>query len=311
MLRPEECPTLSDARSIAEYVYECRAGRCHGAIVGPIDSVRCNVTLMNIHPSGCALGACVTGIDLNQPIDAAQSAAIREALWEHCVLHFPAQSLQESVQLEFTKIFGEPMVHVRPQPGDHVPGIFVVSNVTEHGEPIGALGFEHIGFHSDLAYMPEPGTISTLYALEVPERGGETTWASGYAAYEALDEDLKSQIQTMQATHQHVTASLNPAEITSHPVVCTHPESGRKTLFVTPLFTRELLGLEPSEGEPLLARLIEHATTPQFTWTHCWAPGDLVVWDNRATQHSRSAFDPAARRIMKRTQIFNDQRPVA
>ncbi|MEM7407466.1 MAG: TauD/TfdA family dioxygenase [Pseudomonadota bacterium] len=264
-----------------------------------------------IQPSGRALGACVTGIDLAQPISPDAAARLRTALWDHCVLHFPGQKLSERAQVDFTRIFGEPMVHVRPQAGEHEPGIFVISNVTENGEPIGALGSGHIGFHSDLAYLPEPGTISTLYAREVPGSGGQTTWASGYAAYEALDADTKTRLTGLRATHKHTTESLNPAEITDHPLVCRHPESGRQTLFVTPLFTREILGLEAEEGEPLLARLAAHSTDERFTWTHNWQTEDLIVWDNRATQHSRAAFSDTARRIMTRTQIFNDRRPVA
>ena len=265
---------------------------------------------MNIQPSGKALGAQITGINLADPLDDAIAASIRDALWVHCVLHFPAQHLSERHQLAFTEIFGKPLIHVRPQPGSHEPGIFVVSNVLENGAPIGALGHGHIGFHSDLAYLPEPGTISSLYAVEVPADEGATTWASGYAAYEALDERTRQLLDGVYATHRHTTPELNPPEATRHPVVCTHPDSGRKTLFVTPLFTQALLGLPACvDAEDLLTRLTTHTTDPRFTWTHQWQQGDLVVWDNRATQHSRAAFDPSKRRVMKRTQIFNDRRP--
>lgn len=268
--------------------------------------------MMKIEPSGLALGARVSGLDLSQPLAPDTAATVRQALWSHCVLHFPAQSLDEHQQLAFTSIIGIPLVHVRPQPGNHEPGIFVVSNVRENGAPIGALGHEHIGFHCDLAYLPEPGTVSTLYAVEVPETGGETTWASGCAAYDALDEPSRELLVGVTATHRHTTPELNPPERTHHPVTCTHPESRRKTLFVTPLFTEALHGLPDGvDGEALLAKLVAHATDARFTLTHHWQAGDLIVWDNRVTQHSRAAFDPGARRIMKRTQIFNDTRPHA
>ena len=266
---------------------------------------------MNIRPSENALGARITGLDLTVPPEPRTASAIREALWTHLVLHFPAQDLTERQQLDFTSLFSEPLVHVRSQPGAHEPGIFIVSNVVEDGAPIGALGAAHIGFHSDLAYLPEPGTVSTLYAVEVPDQGGDTTWASGYSAYEALGSSTREKLRGIRAVHQHTTPELNPAEPTQHPVVITHPESGRKALFVTPLFTRELVGLPADEDKnKLLRRLVMHATQPRFTWTHHWQPGDLVVWDNRATQHSRAAFDSDARRVMRRTQIFNDTRPV-
>jgi taurine dioxygenase len=265
---------------------------------------------MEIQPSGHALGARITDLDLATPFSKATAAAIRDALWSHCVLHFPAQNLSERQQLEFTEIFGKPQIHVRPQPGVHEPGIFVVSNVLENGVPIGALGHGHIGFHCDLAYLPEPGTISALYAQEVPEGEGATTWAGGYAAYEALDAQTRQMLEGIYATHRHTTPELNPTQSTAHPVVCTHPQTRRKTLFVTPLFTQTLVGLPESvDGAALLKRLTTHATDSRFTWTHQWQPGDLIVWDNRVTSHSRAAFDPSKRRVMRRTQIFNDKRP--
>jgi taurine dioxygenase len=144
----------------------------------------------------------------------------------------------------------------------------------------------------------------------VPAGEGATTWAIGYAAYEALDEETRQLLDGVYASHRQTTPELNPPEATRHPVVCRHLESRHKTLFVMPLFTQALFGLPASvDAGDLLSRLTTHATDPRFTWTHEWQQGDLVVWDNRATQHSRAAFDPTKRRVMKRTQIFNDRRP--
>lgn len=120
---------------------------------------------IRVTPSESALGAEISGINVAQPLPADTVAAIRAALIEHCVVYFRRQTLSEQAQVDFTANFGRPEVHVRDNPDEITPGIFVVSNVLENGKPIGALGNDKIGFHSDLAYMPKPGTITMLYAL--------------------------------------------------------------------------------------------------------------------------------------------------
>jgi len=257
-----------------------------------------------------ALGAEIQGVDLSQPLTESSASTIQRALLDHSVIFFRRQTLSEQNQLDFTKLFGKPEVHRRAQTGDQLEGIFIVSNVVEDGRAIGSLGNHEIDFHSDLAYLPKPGTISILYAIEIPEKGGATSWASAYAAYDALDAATKQQLAGKRVTHIHPTVELNPEVVTEHPAVCTHPETGRKALFVTPYFSKKLLGAGVADPDVLLKKLTTHVVNDEFIYTHDWREGDLVVWDNRCTMHRRESFDATARRVMKRTQILSTTRPV-
>src|SRR5262245_48984575 len=146
---------------------------------------------VRIVPTGGPLGAEVQGLDLRQQLSTDVVRLLQAAFLEHCVLLFRNQDIGEMDQVVFSRHFGTPTPHVREQPDRPVQEIFVVSNVEEDGKPIGALGYDEIRFHSDLSYMQEPGSISILYAIEVPATGGDTMWANCYKAYEALDEQTK------------------------------------------------------------------------------------------------------------------------
>ncbi|MBT6277347.1 MAG: TauD/TfdA family dioxygenase [Chromatiales bacterium] len=266
---------------------------------------------IEIHPSGDALGAEVVGVDAACELSSDCVAIIRKALLDHSVVILRGQRLDGEAQVQFTRYFGEPEIHVRATTGSTVPGIFVVSNVKEDGKPIGALGNDAIDYHSDLAFMPKPGTLSALYALEIPPTGGSTSWCSGYACYDALDSDTKTRLDGLRATHRHPHEPNNPPEIIDHPMAVRHPETGRKALYVTPSFTRSILDLPADDGEALLQRLFHHVAEPRFSWTHHWQVGDLVMWDNRCTMHRRDPFPEQSRRIMHRTQAYNDWIPAA
>ena len=255
-------------------------------------------------PTGGALGAEVRGLDLRRELEAGTVRTLRAAFLDHSVLFFRGQEISQQDLVRFTRYFGDPVPHVRPQPDRPIEEIFVISNVTEDGKPIGALGSEEIPFHSDLSYLPQPGTISMLYALEIPVMGGETMWANGYAAYETLDPDLKHNIDRLHAVHRHPIDALNTPEPTLHPVVRTHPETGRKVIYVSPHLTHHIADLARPEGKVLLEELIAHATDARFVWKHQWRVGDLVMWDNRCTMHRRTPFDDRQRRVMWRTQMF-------
>tara|TARA_A100001037_G_scaffold102278_1_gene93057 strand:+ start:474 stop:1304 length:831 start_codon:yes stop_codon:yes gene_type:complete len=266
---------------------------------------------LTIIPTGAALGAEIRGLDLSLPLPDETVTAVRGALLDHCVVFFRGQELSDEDQVRFTNYFGKAEVHVRDMPDRPVKEILFISNIKKDGKDIGALGDREVGFHSDLAYMPKPGTLSALYAVEIPDSGGETRWGSGYAAYEALEDGMKERLKGLRATHRHPDTPLNPPEIIDHPVVCTHPETGRKSLYVTPMFTRSIVGLEDHESRALVDTLANHVTRPEFIWTHEWRVGDLVMWDNRPTMHGRGRFPSDQRRLMKRTQVFNDVAPVA
>ncbi len=266
---------------------------------------------LDIRPTGGALGAEIRGLNLSRPVPQDTVDAIRKAFLDHCLVFFRGQQISETDQVRFTRYFGDPVTHVRKQAEQKLPEIMLVSNITKNGQPIGALGHREIEFHSDLSYMPKPGTISMLYAVETPSEGGATQWCNCYAAYEGLDALMKARLANLRGTHLHFNPEQNPPEVVDHPLVCTHPETGRKTLFVSPYFSESIIGMAAEEAQVLLAYLFEHETQPKYIWTHQWRVGDLVMWDNRATMHRREPFPSNQRRLMKRTQIFNDTVPVA
>jgi taurine dioxygenase len=264
---------------------------------------------ITVIPSGCACGAEIRGLDLREPLSESEAQVIRQALLDHLVIYFRGQLINEQQQVDFTRHFGTPVEHVREQRDRPVKEIFIISNVQENGQPIGALGNDEISYHSDLSYMLKPGKISTLFAVEIPSVGGETEWVNCYTIYEALEPELKARLKGLRAVHRHYIESQNPKELIDHPVVRRHPETGRPSLFVSPHFTKKILGLSAAESDALLAELNTFVHQPRFAYRHNWRVGDLLVWDNRASMHRREPFPATERRIMKRTQIFNDEIP--
>jgi taurine dioxygenase len=255
-------------------------------------------------PTGGALGAEIRGLDLHHELSRQTVRELRSVFLTHCVLLFRDQQISEQDHVRFTGYFGNPEPHVREQPDRPVAEIFVISNVEQDGKPIGALGYDEIRFHSDLSYMQDSGAISILYAVEIPEAGGDTMWANCYAAYEALDDKLKRTIAGLKASHRHPREQQNPLIPALHPLVRPHPETGRPVLYVSPDFIRHIDGFSEPDSADLIERLVAHATRPQFVWKHHWRPGDLIMWDNRCTMHRREPFDSRQRRVMKRTQLF-------
>ena len=270
------------------------------------DSTYKNITVI---PSGEALAAEIRDVDLRRPLSEAVANEIRQALLDFQVIFFRNQSVTEQQQVDFTRHFGVPIAHVRDQPDRQVKEIFIISNVKENGEPIGALGNDEISFHSDLSYMRKPGTICTLYAVEVPSVGGETEWVNCYAIYDALDPSMQTRIKGQRALHRHYIESQNPKELIDQPMVRRHPQTDRKSLFVSPHFTKNIVGMSHEESNEILSQLFELVHQPRFKYRHHWQVGDLLVWDNRSTMHRREPFSATERRVMKRTQIFNDEIP--
>lgn len=268
-----------------------------------------SVAQLQVIPTGGVLGAEIQGLDLAHPLGHKTIQRLQQALLDHCVLFFRRQQISESDQVRFTSYFGRPVEHVREQPDRPVKEIFYISNIVENEKLIGALGNEELTFHSDLSYLPQPGRISVLYAVELSKVGGATQWCNGYAAYEALDADMKTRLRGLRAVHRHPIHAQNYPDLVTQPVVRTHPETKRKALFVSPQFTRHLIGFETDESQQLLDALFAHMMQPRFVWTHTWQLGDVVMWDNRPTMHRREPFPASERRLLKRTQIFNDETP--
>jgi len=267
-----------------------------------------------------ALGAEVRGLDLAQPIAPEAFARIRAAWLEHMVLRWRCQKLTDPQLLAFSRNFGEldppgPNPLGRPFLPDH-PEMNVISNIEQSGVPIGGLGDGEAIWHADMTYVERPPMAAILYAIEIPPAGGDTYWANMALAYETLPAALQRRIEGLQAVHD---ATYNSAgamrkgyqELTDprtapgarHPLVRTHPETGRRSLFLGRRRNSYVVGLDLDESERLLDELWRHATQPRFTWRQQWRVGDVIVWDNRCTLHRRDAFDPAARRLMHRTQI--------
>ena len=269
----------------------------------------CGADPVKIIPTNAALGAQIEDLDLARPLSQTVAAQLYQTLIEHGVLLFRGQKISEADQVRFTNHFGRPVEHVRRQPERPVKEIFLISNIEENGQAIGALGHGELTFHSDLSYLRQPGTVSILYALEVPQSGGQTQWCNCRAAYEALDSATQNRLKGLRAVHRHYNEEQNPPEPVDHPVVCTHPETGRKSLYVGPHLTKYIVGLDPDASHTLLKTLYAHLTQPRFIWTHTWQVGDLIVWDNRSTMHRRLPFPPSERRLMKRTQVFSDAIP--
>ena len=274
---------------------------------------------MKVTKIGDALGAEISGVDLSSPLGDV-FGAIRAAWLEHLVLRFRGQSLSDPQLKAFSALFGEldppgPNPYGKPFLPDH-PEMNVISNIKVEGKPIGGLGDGEAIWHADMTYVDRPPMAAILHALEIPPTGGDTYWANMYLAYEALPADVKARIANRRAVHDATYNSAGQmrkgyADVTDprrapgarHPLVSTHPETGRQCLFLGRRRNSYIEGLELDESEELLDALWAHATAPRFTFRQEWRVGDVVIWDNRCTLHRRDAFDPAARRLLHRTQI--------
>ena len=282
---------------------------------------------ITVTPTGAALGAEVGGIDLRRISDA-DFAAIHRAWLEHLVLLFRGQSLNDDDLTGFSRRFGKldfaPIQENGRRFVEGHPEIYVVSNVIENGEAIGSLGAGEAVWHTDMSYLEDPPKASMLYAIEIPPAGGNTGFTNMYQAYEELPDALKRRVAGLRVKHdgtynsggyvrQGVTPTDDPREApgTYHPIVCTHPETGRKCLYLGRRRNAYLEGLELAESEALLDEVWRYATRDELTWYNTWRVGDVVLWDNRCTMHRRDPFDASSRRIMHRTQMKGEARPVA
>ena len=266
---------------------------------------------METIPSAGPLGAEIRGVDASRPLDTSTVDRIYQAILDHCVVYFRDQTVTQRQLVDFTNCFGVAVEHVRRQPPRDVDEIFIISNVRENGQDIGALGNAELAFHADLSYLPKSGSLSMLYSLEIPSTGGATIWVDCRAAYDALSEAEKEALVGLRAAHRHYIEDQNPAGVVDHPVVISHPDTGRRSLYVSPHLTQRIVDTEPAASKQLLNRLYAHQDNPDFHYTHDWRVGDLVVWDNRPTMHRRESFPENERRLMWPTQIHSDRAPVA
>ncbi len=278
---------------------------------------------MKIARMDAALGAEVGGVDLART-DALDAGALRRAWLDRGVLLFRGQAMTPGGLARFSGLFGplEPPPASEAGTREELGGqpVWYISNVVEDGKPIGSLGSGEAEWHTDMSYLPEPPTASVLFARETPAEGGDTGFADMEAAWETLDGTLRAAVAGRAIHHDGSTTSVGEtrrgheavgdaraAPGAVHPAVRTHPETGRRSLYLGRRRNAHVVGLPLDESEALLDRLWEHCRDPAFAWTHAWRAGDVVMWDNRRVIHRRDPFDPASRRVMLRAQVRGDR----
>lgn len=276
---------------------------------------------LTVKPLPGALGAEITGIDLCRPLARPVVDEIL-ALWrEHIVLVFRDQDLTMEQQLEFAGNFGT--LGARKQAPDDLrertEGIFqtnenilLVTNIKVDGQPVGAFGDADMWFHIDSGYAERPYKYTILHALELPSKGGNTLFSNTYLVYDALPGGLKEKLRGRKALHIHEYLRTEKVDIAKdisgsphcyHPVFITHPETGKKALFVDRLMTRLIEGFDEAESERILNQLFDLLESPEFLYEHFWRLGDVVMWDNRVAVHGRTWFPKEENRLLRRCTI--------
>jgi len=282
--------------------------------------------MLDVRTTGAALGADIVGADLSRPLTSAEFGAIHHAWMSHLVLRFREQRLTDEQLMAFSRNFGaldgNPRhAKVEGRSANDASGfVNIISNVVENGRAIGGLGNYESKWHTDMSYNAVPPMASALYALEVPPTGGDTGFCNMYMALETLPAPLRDRIERLNCVHDSSLNSVGQLRVgfeavtdprktpgAVHPLVRTHPVTGRRCLFLGRRRNAFIQGLELKESEALLDKLWDHATRPEHCWTQRWHVGDLVLWDNRCALHRRDEFDGSARRVMHRTQISGDR----
>lgn len=250
---------------------------------------------MEVRRLGGAGGAEILGVDLGRELDAATVGAIRHALNEHSVVFFRDQVLDAGQQRSFARRFGEIFVHpllARDQRD---------AEIVEVRRDPGDASYFGDTWHADTTMCAEPPMGTVLYGVEVPPYGGDTLFANQILAWESLSPGLKATLADLTAVHRHGDLS------SVHPVVRTHPETGRRMLFVNEFHTARFEGWTEAESQPLLAFLFEHGNRPEFTIRFRWQGGSLAFWDNRSTKHLAIGDTGPFRRIMRRIQVRGER----
>ena len=268
----------------------------------------------DIAPLSPVVGARITGIDLRQPIDQKTARRIYDAFAEHGVLCFPEQKITASDHVRVASVIGAADAAYRPPSRAQATtnskrGVMLVTNIRKDGQPIGSLPDGDMHFHSDGAHRDRPYRATTLYAIELPSRGGDTLFANLAAAYEALPASTQERLAVLEARHAYyfdavkrdvVDEADKDVSAATHPLVKTHPDTGRKSIYLSRLMTQHIVGMDPAESDTLLDALFDHAEKPEFVYAHRWAKGDLVMWDNRTVNHARTDFPSDERRLLRR-----------
>ena len=269
------------------------------------------MSAIDIRPVTATIGAEISGVDLARPLDDPTVAAIRRALLDHLVVFFRDQQLTDEQHLAFALRFGSLSVPPLATKYQETPAVTVLDQVNPKGE-----GADE--WHSDNTFMARPPLGSVLRAVQLPAVGGDTCFASMYAAYEGLSPPVRALVDGLRAVHDitkpmrkavaagHTTLDLAEMQRqwppVEHPVVVTHPETGRRALFVNRNSTSHIVGVSERENDVLLPFLLDHARSPEFQCRFHWEPGSVAFWDNRSVQHYAVA-DYTERRVMHRVTI--------
>tara|TARA_R110002126_G_scaffold86367_8_gene208494 strand:+ start:1066 stop:1908 length:843 start_codon:yes stop_codon:yes gene_type:complete len=272
---------------------------------------------LDIRPIAGAMGAEIHGVDASRELDDTTVAALRKALLDHLVVFLPDQTLTPEQQLRFARRFGEPMIYPFVKGLDGFPEVTPILKKEEDRNNFGGI------WHSDTVYQDEPPMGTMLYALELPPFGGDTLFANQYLAYDSLSDGMKALLAPLKAINisgkgrvqqtrtdmmKHASAGLKGDELEScHPVIRTHPETGRKALYVNVAHTVRFDGMTEEESTPILEYLFEHQIQPEFTCRFRWSQGAVAFWDNRAAMHYPINDYHGYRRLMHRITLIGDR----
>jgi taurine dioxygenase len=272
---------------------------------------------LDIKPIAGALGAEIHGVDLPAELDSGTVAAIRRALLDHLVIFFRDQELPPERFLAFARRLGTPVEYPLVKGIDGFPEIIRVAKLENETVNFGGI------WHSDTTYLETPPMGTMLVAREVPPVGGDTLFANMYLAYDALSDGMKRLLEGLKGVSTSLKADATRTRedriksdpttqsrqefIAEHPVVRTHPETGRKALYVNVAHTVRFVGMTEAESAPILGYLFRHQVQPEFTCRFAWRVGSLAFWDNRATQHNPVNDYHGYRRVMHRITLAGDR----
>jgi taurine dioxygenase len=276
---------------------------------------------IEVRPIAGSLGAEIGGVDLSRPLSGECFAEVRQAFLAHAVVFFRDQQLGEEQQIAFARRFGEPEVH------PIVLGSAAHPELVHVRKPAGESASFGTGWHTDNSFFAKPSLGSVLYGKTIPPFGGDTIFASTERAYEALSEDMRRMLAGLRAVHS-ASRAYDPANVGEHkyrgeapisyrwtdsirdevlhPVVRTHPETGRKSIYVNPMFTLRIEGLARAESDALLRLLFDHCSKPDWTCRFRWTQGAVAMWDNRCTWHYALDDYREFERLMHRVTIAGD-----
>ena len=286
-------------------------------VAAPLQIAQSSMTVQKLAP---LIGAEIGGIDLSAPMDVDTFTAI-ETLWHHHgVLLFRRQKLDDLQQVEFAQRFGQLAHTLKHYEGTAHPAIMYVTNQRKDGKYIGALPDGEMFFHSDMCYLEQPCMAAMLHAIAIPPEGGNTVFASMYAAYDALPDELKLQLAGRMAMNSYelgygssnVKARMETSGTTytrsyAHPIFRTHPATDKRSLYVNRLMTEYIVDMPRAQSDELLKQLFDHQEQTQFQYEHRWQVGDVLIWDNRCTLHARRDFDDRQLRKLRRVTVKGEK----